>query len=129
MTIIPSSAPCGARAAVSPEIAASSVGDAGRLVLIVGPSGAGKDSLIDYCRERLAGSDRVVFPRRIITREDAGGTEDHVTVSEDDFHRMVSEMAVDAEIPEMLRQIAPEAVADFEDNTRRQREATAERAT
>jgi len=39
------------------------------------------------------------------------------------------EMAVDAEIPEMLRQIAPEAVADFEDNTRRQREATAERAT
>ena len=78
---------------MSPEIAASSVADAGRLVLVVGPSGAGKDSLIDYCRERLSGSERVVFPRRVVTREDAGGTEDHDTVSEDDFHRMVSEGA------------------------------------
>ena len=39
------------------------------------------------------------------------------------------EIAVDAEIPDALREIAPEAVADFEDNTRRQREATGERAS
>ncbi|MCB1497415.1 MAG: phosphonate metabolism protein/1,5-bisphosphokinase (PRPP-forming) PhnN [Bauldia sp.] len=93
MATILSSAPSGARAAVSPEGAVPASDGVGRLVLVVGPSGAGKDSLIAYCRERLAGSDRVVFPRRVITREDAGDTEDHDTVSEDAFHRMVSEGA------------------------------------
>ncbi len=93
MATIRSFAPSGARAAVSPEIAGPSSRPVGTLVLVVGPSGAGKDSLIAYCRERLAGSGRVVFPRRVITREDGGDTEDHETVSEDTFHRMVSEGA------------------------------------
>ena len=52
------------------------------LVLIVGPSGVGKDALISYCRSRLAGGEAVVFPRRTITRAAGDGSEDHDTVSE-----------------------------------------------
>lgn len=40
----------------------------GRLVLVVGPSGAGKDTLIGLAQAACAGDDRVVFARRIVTR-------------------------------------------------------------
>ena len=39
---------------------------AGRLVLVVGPSGAGKDSVLRHAGERLAGASRFVFPRRVV---------------------------------------------------------------
>jgi ribose 1,5-bisphosphokinase len=57
------------------------------LVLVVGPSGVGKDALISYCRSRLAGVDIVVFPRRTITRAAGDDSEDHDTVSEGEFQR------------------------------------------
>jgi ribose 1,5-bisphosphokinase len=38
------------------------------LVLVVGPSGAGKDTLIRLARAGLAGQPRYVFPRRLVTR-------------------------------------------------------------
>ena len=53
------------------------------LVLVVGPSGAGKDTLLRFARERLAGA-AVVFAHRYITREE-GGSENHVALTEPEF--------------------------------------------
>lgn len=40
----------------------------GRLILVVGPSGAGKDTLIGLAKVAFAENKRVVFPRRVVTR-------------------------------------------------------------
>lgn len=52
----------------------------GTLVLVVGPSGAGKDTLIDAARRQFQGDERFVFPRRLITRTDSIG-EDHIPIT------------------------------------------------
>ncbi|WP_026439134.1 phosphonate metabolism protein/1,5-bisphosphokinase (PRPP-forming) PhnN [Acidocella facilis] len=54
------------------------------LVLVVGPSGAGKDTVLAYAKAHLAGYEKVVFPRRVITRPPGPG-EDHVCVTEAEF--------------------------------------------
>jgi ribose 1,5-bisphosphokinase len=56
----------------------------GRLVLVVGPSGAGKDTLLNFARRECAGDDRVVFPRRSVTRE-ASAFEDNQELDEASF--------------------------------------------
>jgi phosphonate metabolism protein PhnN/1,5-bisphosphokinase (PRPP-forming) len=65
----------------------------GRLVLVTGPSGVGKDSLLDGLRGALAGRGDVVFPRRVITRAAGLGGEDYTTVSETEFAAMVARSA------------------------------------
>jgi ribose 1,5-bisphosphokinase len=61
----------------------------GTLVLVVGPSGAGKDTLISAARERLAGDARYVFVRRIVTRAE-NAFEDHDTVTAEQFATTVA---------------------------------------
>ena len=62
----------------------------GRLVLVVGPSGAGKDTLIGGARAACRDDPSVVFPRRLVTRP-ASGFEDHDTMSEASFDQAVAE--------------------------------------
>ncbi len=56
----------------------------GHLVLVVGPSGAGKDTLIDAAKVHFAHIARLHFVRRIVTRA-TSQWEDHDSVSEADF--------------------------------------------
>lgn len=67
--------------------AAAKQAKTGRLILVVGPSGAGKDSLIEGARAALAGHPRFVFARRIITRPSDPGSEDHATLSDAAFEQ------------------------------------------
>ena len=58
------------------------------MVAVVGPSGAGKDTLLAVARAHFSGSADVHFVQRLITRAlDAGG-EDHRCVSDTEFEAM-----------------------------------------
>ncbi len=57
----------------------------GALILVVGPSGAGKDTLIAAARQQLLRQRRVVFVRRYITRDGGAGGEPHITISTRNF--------------------------------------------
>lgn len=61
----------------------------GRLVLVVGPSGAGKDTLIGLAQAACAGDIKVVFPQRIVTRE-ASSFENNEAVSPMQFGQMLA---------------------------------------
>jgi len=58
----------------------------GRLVLVVGPSGAGKDTLLRLAQAACAEDHNVVFPRRVVTRA-SSADEDNIAVSPDEFSR------------------------------------------
>ena len=57
----------------------------GAFVAVVGPSGAGKDTLIAHAKAALAEEPQVDFVRRVITRPSDGQTEDHDTLADAEF--------------------------------------------
>jgi ribose 1,5-bisphosphokinase len=62
----------------------------GTLILVVGPSGAGKDTLLDAARVHFEGDETIVFARRFITRDDQIG-EQHAALSKGEFARREEE--------------------------------------
>ncbi|MBE0507192.1 MAG: phosphonate metabolism protein/1,5-bisphosphokinase (PRPP-forming) PhnN [Marinospirillum sp.] len=56
-----------------------------RLFYVIGPSGSGKDSLLDYARRALSEDPRFCFAHRYITRPAASGGENHIALSQAEF--------------------------------------------
>ena len=61
----------------------------GRLVLVVGPSGAGKDTLLRFAKAACVDNENIVFPRRVITRE-ASASEDNEEVGAGTFREALA---------------------------------------
>jgi ribose 1,5-bisphosphokinase len=61
----------------------------GRLILVVGPSGAGKDTLIGLVRAACADDGKISFPRRVVTRE-ASHFEDNEQLSGEAFRQALA---------------------------------------
>ncbi|WP_246659137.1 phosphonate metabolism protein/1,5-bisphosphokinase (PRPP-forming) PhnN [Rhizobium sp. FY34] len=64
---------------------AASSRPAGRMIVVVGPSGVGKDTLIQCAAEHFKDHDGLRFVRRAITRSASAGGEDHESLSEAEF--------------------------------------------
>lgn len=62
-----------------------------KMVYVVGPSGAGKDSLLDWLRSQIPASAPVHWVRRTITRAPDAGGENHESVSQDEFKRILQQ--------------------------------------
>lgn len=57
----------------------------GKLVLVVGPSGAGKDTLLGLAQAASVDDPEIVFARRVVTRE-ASSAEDNEQIGPEHFH-------------------------------------------
>lgn len=63
----------------------------GSLIYVMGPSGAGKDSLLDIAKKHFAGNSDIVFTKRYVTREAGLGGEDYIALSPEEFQRLERE--------------------------------------
>ncbi len=63
----------------------------GVMIVVVGPSGAGKDTIMDFAASRFRDRDDVHFVRRVITRDSDAGGENHDAVSDETFARRLAE--------------------------------------
>lgn len=61
----------------------------GRLILVVGPSGAGKDTLLALAKAACTDDCNIVFPRRVVTRE-ASTSEDNEQLSPEAFRESLA---------------------------------------
>ena len=68
-------------------------GEAGAMVVVVGPSGAGKDSVMAYAARHFAGESRIAFVRRVITRPADAGGEAHEAIDAAGFCMRAAEGA------------------------------------
>lgn len=57
----------------------------GVLVLVIGPSGVGKDTMITGARQALTADQRFSFVRRLVTRPTDLDLEDHLSIEPDEF--------------------------------------------
>jgi ribose 1,5-bisphosphokinase len=64
---------------------------AGTMVVVVGPSGAGKDSVMSYAARHFADETRVRFVRRVITRPADAGGEAHEAIDADGFRQRATD--------------------------------------
>jgi ribose 1,5-bisphosphokinase len=75
-------------APVLPSYTPDAIGP-GRLILVVGPSGAGKDTLLGFAKAACVEDANVVFPRRAVTRK-SSSAEDNVALSADAFRQALA---------------------------------------
>jgi len=61
------------------------------LFYVIGASGAGKDTLMNYARTAINGSEPVIFAHRYITRPPFTGNENHVYLSKDEFSSRINQ--------------------------------------
>ena len=59
--------------------------EGGTLVLVCGPSGGGKDSLIQASHGEMESDRQYVFPKRVITRAEHTAPEEHIHTTMDGF--------------------------------------------
>jgi ribose 1,5-bisphosphokinase len=64
----------------------------GCLVLVVGPSGAGKDTLLGAARAACAGDGTISFVRRVVTRQ-TSAAEDHASHTDAEFRQALADGA------------------------------------
>ena len=62
----------------------------GHLFYLMGASGVGKDSLLDYLRAHLPQPSPVLIPRRFITRPALAGGEPHLALSHEKFQERLA---------------------------------------
>lgn len=60
----------------------------GTVIAVVGPSGVGKDSLMDFARQHFSGRTDIHFVRRMITRPKDSVGEDHEPVTAEVFEAL-----------------------------------------
>lgn len=75
------------------EVMQAGSGAQGCFVAVVGPSGAGKDTILDAAREALKDDLRFHFVRRVITRAKMSGSEDHDSLDVTSFDKAADEGA------------------------------------
>jgi ribose 1,5-bisphosphokinase len=61
-----------------------------KLFYVIGASGAGKDTLMNYARTHINGSEPVIFAHRYITRPPFTGNENHVHLTAEEFRARIN---------------------------------------